>query len=74
MFIKFKPGKIELKLETSSANKVSVFGVFLVCIFLHLDFVLNRIIPELQNNSLYSVQMQADKDKKAPNKDAFHTV
>ena len=50
-----------------TAWKVSVFGVFLVRIFPHLDWIL-----EIVRISPYSVEMRENTDQKTLNTDTFH--
>ena len=49
--------------------EVSLFGVFLVRLFPHLDWI-RKCTPYFS----YSVQMRKNPDQKAPNTDTFHEV
>ena len=56
-------GNIGLKWIKYTASKVSIFGVLLVRIFPHSDW-----IGEIRSISPYSVQMREDTDQKTPNR------
>ena len=52
--------------DSNTTWKVSVFGVFLVHILLHSDWI--------RRDTEYSVQMRQNKDQKTPIMDTFHAV